>query len=78
MSGFRIIVDVETDDAGATHAAKAIREMLGPVYGRIGTRTLEAVMFDAYWGLRTPLDLLPSRSRMVESEHTAPRNGRRR
>lgn len=79
MSGFRIIVDLETDDTGATQAAQAIRDLLGPAYGRIGTRTLEAPMFDAYWGLKTPLDLMPVRSRLVSSEHDATRrNGRRK
>ena len=52
MTRFAIVVDIDTDEPGAIHAAAAIRDMLQPVYGRAGTRTFTGPMFDAYFGLK--------------------------
>lgn len=77
MSAFTIVVDLDTDDPGAIHAAKAIKRLLEPVYGTTGTRTFTRSMFDSYFGLR-PVVLGRPASQVPQAEHDASQvNGRR-
>lgn len=63
---YRIIVRLDTTPETAADTARQIRDLLQPVFGDVGTVTVEEWLYELYH--RTPADPV-ARPRVFEAEH---------